>query len=100
MKLRELAKSGKIHAADARAAELADDKEEDEVHKAAHRHFMMLMVVKVLIGNCLQLWMHSSFYAVTYDFTGKEAKVKIIISMIASAVQALIRCKIVTPKLG
>ena len=58
------------------------------------------MPVKVLIGYCMQLWLQSSFYAVTFDFTGKEAKVKIIISMICSTIQALIRCKLILPKLG
>merc|ERR1712087_910219 len=58
------------------------------------------MLVKVLIGNCIQLWLQSSFFALTWDFTGREAKAKVICSMIVSAAASFIRCKIVVSKLG
>lgn len=100
MQAREHEYYGKVVKGTAVAMESHDAEEEERVIRAARRHYVLLMVVKVLIGNCMMLWLQSSFYAVTYDITGQEAKIKVIVSMIASAVQALIRCKLILPKLG
>jgi len=100
MEARAKVSYGNTTAREALEMELADEKEEERIAHASKWHFIVLMLVKVLLGNCMQLWLHSSFYALTFDISGKEAKIKVIISMIASATQALIRCKLIIPKLG
>jgi len=100
MKARGDAVYGKNTERQALDIELVNNQEEERVANAAKCHFIVVMLVKVLIGYCMQLWVQSSFYAVTFDFTGKEAKIKIICSMCFSTIQALVRCKILVPKLG
>lgn len=100
MKAREDIGFGKTTQRQAMELELADHAEEKRVAQAANCHFVGLMVMKVLMGYCMQLFLQSSFYAVTFDSTGPEAKVKVVLSMLCSAIQALIRCKIILPKLG
>merc|ERR1719443_755896 len=73
---------------------------EEKVRKQAFQHYVVVMVVKVLIGNCMMLWLTSSFYAVTMDYTGREAKIKVIVGMVCSSIQAVTRCKINSSKLG
>lgn len=100
MKLRQDIAYGHTTKGAAFEAELADRAAEEKVKKAAKAHYVVLMFVKVLVGNCMMLWLNASFYAVTFEITGQEAKIKIAVSMIASAIQALIRSKIITQKLG
>jgi hypothetical protein len=100
MKAREKENWGKANPGDALKMELQDMAEEERIKNAANWHFVVLILVKVLIGNCFQLWLHSSFYALTYEYTGREAKIKVIVGMVASAIQALIRCRQAVKKLG
>merc|ERR1740130_122193 len=100
MKARYKVAYGETSGRSAFEMEMSNHQEEERVAKAANVHNITMMVVKVLIGNCMMLWLQSSFYAVTFDNTGPEAKIKICISMIASAVQAVLRCKLLIPKLG
>lgn len=47
--------------------------------------------MKVFLGNLLQLWLQASFFALTFDNTGEQAKIKVLISMLISALQAVAR---------
>lgn len=76
------------------------NEETKRVEVAARRHFFLMICIKVMIGNIFQMWMQSSFFSLTFDVTGKEAKIKIIVSMVLSAVSGLVRVSIVAPKLG
>jgi hypothetical protein len=99
-KARQRALWGQTDKQTALQMEMQDLAAEERVKQAANWHYTVLIVVKVLVGNCMQLWLHSSFYALTYDFTGKEAKVKVIISMVMSSIQALVRAFLCVKKLG
>lgn len=100
MKARNEIAYGKTSVGQAQDLELVNFQEEERIAKAAKFYFISVMLVKVLIGYCMLLWLQSAFYAVTFDVTGKEAKIKIIISMCFSTITALVRCKIILPKLG
>lgn len=80
--------------------EMQDTREEDRVKKAANLFFTITILVKVIVGNCMQLYLHSAFFALTYNNTGVEAKVKVCISIACSSIQALVRANISVQKLG
>mmetsp|Transcript_22787 Transcript_22787/g.41452 ORF Transcript_22787/g.41452 Transcript_22787/m.41452 type:complete len:423 (+) Transcript_22787:92-1360(+) len=97
---RDKAKHGKGTMEAAILAETVRAEEEAKVNAAGNRHYILVMLVKVIVGNAFQLWMQSSFFGLTFDVTGHEARVKIIISMLLSTITALVRVKMIVPKTG
>lgn len=97
---RDKFRHGKATAEDAMYAETVHAEEEAKVTAAGRRHYIILMLVKVIVGNAFQLWMQSSFFGLTFEVTGTEARVKIIISMLLSTITILVRMKMVVPKMG
>lgn len=81
-------------------SELNNDEEQARVEAAGTIHFLLLLFVKVFLGNALSLWFQGSFLALTFEVTETEARIKVIISMIISALQAVVRCCIASGKLG
>jgi len=100
MDARDKVAYGKLDLHQAMHTELMQIDEEKKVKKAAMWHYTAILTIKVLVGNALQLWLQSSFYGVTFDVTGLEAKIKVIVMMACSTLLALIRCKLIVPKLG
>lgn len=85
------------------AMESKDDAEIHKVDSAAFTHYVALLLVKVIIGNVLQLWMQATFFALTFDEIQPKARNKLLVSMVISVVQAFLRCMSVTakkPKIG
>jgi hypothetical protein len=81
--------------------ELADREIEERVDHAELVYLLVLLIFKLLLGNCLQLWLQASFFALTFDETGVEAKCKVLASMSISGLQALVRArKIRRSKIG
>lgn len=80
--------------------EMQNIEEEARIKRASDWYFIITILVKGVIGNCMQLYLHSVFFALTYSDTGLEAKVKICISIACSSVQALSRAYISMQKLG
>jgi hypothetical protein len=80
--------------------ELRDHAEEERIRQASNRFFIITILVKVIVGNCMQLYLHSVFYALTYNETGLEAKIKVCISIACSSIQALCRANIAAQKMG
>lgn len=54
-------------------------------------HFLALLIFKVFVGKCLQIWMRASFFALTFDSTCSQAKIKVAASCTLSALLALHR---------
>lgn len=85
------------------AMESKDDAEIHRVDSAAFTHYVALLLVKVLIGNVVQLWMQATFFALTFDEIRPKARNKLLFSMVISVAQAFLRCMNVTakkPKIG
>jgi len=90
----------KIDQATLAKSEINNFEEEDRVRAAGTLHYLLLLFVKVFIGNALSLWFQGSFLALTFELTAPEARIKVIISMCISTLQALVRCCTASDKLG
>lgn len=91
---------GKIDDSDLAHAEVFDLGEHEKVVGASALHYWLLLFVKVCLGNALSIWMQGSFLALTFETTGTEARIKLIVSMAISALQAVVRCCGATNQLG
>jgi len=91
---------GKLTREMAELAEINDHDEQAKVDSAARNHYIRLLLAKVFIGNVLALWFQSSFLALTFERDIPEARVKVILSMCLTIVSALVRCVLVTSKIG
>ena len=49
------------------------------IHFSESAHFMLLMLGKLLLGRCMQLWIQSSFLALAFHREGAGAKDKVIL---------------------
>eukprot|EP00931_Biecheleriopsis_adriatica_P117635 TRINITY_DN93135_c0_g1_i1.p1 TRINITY_DN93135_c0_g1~~TRINITY_DN93135_c0_g1_i1.p1 ORF type:complete len:417 (-),score=70.12 TRINITY_DN93135_c0_g1_i1:124-1374(-) len=81
-------------------SEVNDFEEQERVESAGRIYFAMAIFIKAFLGNALSLWFQGSFMALTFDMTTPEAKIKIIFSMVISAIQAAVRCCSASAKLG
>eukprot|EP00930_Biecheleria_cincta_P022383 TRINITY_DN16335_c0_g1_i1.p1 TRINITY_DN16335_c0_g1~~TRINITY_DN16335_c0_g1_i1.p1 ORF type:complete len:404 (-),score=60.84 TRINITY_DN16335_c0_g1_i1:186-1397(-) len=54
-------------------------------------HFLAVLIFKVFVGKCLQIWMRASFLALTFDSESSQAKIKVAVSCALSALLALHR---------
>lgn len=88
---REDAVMGKLDAASAREAEMIKMEEVEKLDAEEKVYFFSLLFVKVFLGNLLQLWLQGSFFALTFTSTGTQAKVKVLVSMAISGLQAVAR---------
>lgn len=94
---------GQLRAEDFRNMELANTDEEDRVMGKQQVHLLIQLGLKVLTGVILQLWMQASFFELSFDTEGKEAKYKVAAGMLISAVLVFataIRFCDVSSKLG
>eukprot|EP00930_Biecheleria_cincta_P008636 TRINITY_DN110161_c0_g1_i1.p1 TRINITY_DN110161_c0_g1~~TRINITY_DN110161_c0_g1_i1.p1 ORF type:complete len:402 (-),score=52.75 TRINITY_DN110161_c0_g1_i1:181-1386(-) len=91
---------GKADDTDVWRAELFDSSEREKVVGAGSLHYWLLLFVKVCLGNVFSLWIQGSFLALTFETTEVEARVKLIVSMVISAVQAAVRCCAASSHLG
>lgn len=73
---------------------------DEEVNHSEHRHFNTVLIQKVLLGNVMALWLQSSFLALTFQHGMSQARIKLAISMIFSALQAAVRCYRVSTQTG
>lgn len=83
----------------AEAKEMGNEEQRIKVEQAAQRHYLLLLLVKVFVGNVVLLWLQASFYAITFEFFNDEARLKLVASMVISVVQAAARCASVMAKL-
>eukprot|EP00931_Biecheleriopsis_adriatica_P053061 TRINITY_DN30998_c0_g1_i1.p1 TRINITY_DN30998_c0_g1~~TRINITY_DN30998_c0_g1_i1.p1 ORF type:complete len:420 (-),score=75.03 TRINITY_DN30998_c0_g1_i1:96-1355(-) len=90
----------KIDRATLAKSEVNDFEEQERVEAAGRIYFAMAILVKAFLGNALALWFQGSFMALTFDKTTSEAKIKLIVGMAISAVQAAVRCGSASEKLG
>merc|ERR1719213_545143 len=88
---REDAVMGKLDAASAREAEMIKMEEVEKLDAEEKVYFFSLLFVKVFLGNLLQLLLQGSFFALTFTSTGTQAKVKVLVSMAISGLQAVAR---------
>jgi len=72
----------------------------EQVEKAEFQHFVHGLVIKVLFGNAAMLWLQASFFGLSYELLGLEAKIKLVLSMTLSMVVALTRCWIFSARAG
>jgi len=84
---------GKIGLDVAVAKELANKEHYDHVMNLRRRHYVGVLFARVFLGNVLSLWLQASFLALTFDNEAWEGKVKLVCSMVVSALQALMRCQ-------
>ncbi|CAE6937705.1 PUB49 [Symbiodinium natans] len=61
------------------------------IHFSESAHFMLLMLGKILLGRCLQLWIQSSFLALAFHQEAAGAKDKVILGCCLGAVLLLHR---------
>merc|ERR1711879_1090889 len=67
---------------------------------AAKCYFTMLLLLKVVAGNCLQLWCQGAFLALAYDSIGTQGRAKVMLSMVLSFVMAFVRCHAAAGNIG
>eukprot|EP00747_Dinoflagellata_sp_TGD_P182783 gnl/TRDRNA2_/TRDRNA2_37183_c0_seq1.p1 gnl/TRDRNA2_/TRDRNA2_37183_c0~~gnl/TRDRNA2_/TRDRNA2_37183_c0_seq1.p1 ORF type:complete len:427 (-),score=78.67 gnl/TRDRNA2_/TRDRNA2_37183_c0_seq1:90-1370(-) len=91
---------GKTTARIALQMEMADMENERKVDTAERKHFLALLICKVFIGNVMQLWLQSSFFALSWAYTGQQAKIKMLFSICANSTSAALRCMYAVDKLG
>lgn len=92
--------NGKIDDSDLSSFEVFNSGEQQKVVGAGSMHYWLLLFVKVCLGNALSLWIQGSFLALTFETTEMEARVKIIVSMMISTLQAVVRCYAASSHLG
>jgi len=91
-KAREDYEHGKVTEETLMTSGIHDTQEEDKIQSAETWHFSMILLQKVFLGNVLALWLQGSFVALTFADGYSTARVKLIISMIFSGLQAAVRC--------
>merc|ERR1712137_944268 len=72
----------------------------EQVEKAEFQHFVHGLVLKVLFGNAAMLWLQASFFGLSYELLGLEARIKLVFSMTLSMIVALTRCWIFSARAG
>lgn len=100
MEARDREAHGKALRGESVSTEMFSEQEEKRVASAARLHNMILLCIKVFVGNMLQLWMQTSFYGITFDVLGQQGKIKLYMSIIFSVAAGLVRVVLVGPKLG
>jgi hypothetical protein len=93
----------KLGAADDQTAERNDSMIEGEMEKqehAAKAYFTLLLLVKVILGHCIQQWIQGSFFGLSWVSVGMQVKAKVMLSIVLSTIIAFVRCLASTGHLG
>merc|ERR1719421_1455706 len=73
----------------------------NEVDEAQTNYLITLLTVKVFLGNVAQLWIQTSFFALTFRSTHEEAKLKVVIGMAIGALRAMVNtCRVMQRAAG
>merc|ERR1712032_2873 len=94
---------GRLRTEDFQKMELVKHEETHRVHGKQQVHLSIQLGLKVLIGVILQLWLQASFFELTFNAAGLEAKQKVVAGMLISVVLvfvAALRLCGVASKLG
>lgn len=81
---------GRLRKEDFQKMELANHDEREEVQAREVVHLSIHLAFKVLIGVVLQLWLQASFFELSYDVAGAEAKYKVVAGMLIAIVLVLV----------
>lgn len=81
-------------------AELMNQDQEDKLQHAAKFHFTCLLLLRVIIGNVIQIWLQGAFFSLSYTQIGHQACAKLIISVFFSTSIACLRCKLAAGHIG
>eukprot|EP00435_Cladocopium_sp_Y103_P027980 s1485_g6.t4 len=82
---------GRLDADTATMFEDFNQKLADHLHLVESFHFLTLLLLKIFVGRCLQLWIQASFLAMAFHSEGAGAKDKVVVSCIVSALILLHR---------
>lgn len=91
---------GKIDFNTAQAMELEDEVQRQSVQVQRRRYYLLVVMVKVVLGNVPQLWLQTTFLQVSFKVLGPMAKVQLLCSMAFSSVRLCVRCLNVSYCLG
>lgn len=83
---------GKLDEVQLEGQELYAHEVKERVEHARRHHYLVLLLVKVVIGNIFSLWLQGTFLMLNFKHIGLQARVKILISITISMVAALVRC--------
>jgi len=83
---------GKINKETAIDKELADKEQNDFVMSVGRRHYVRVLFARVFLGNVLSMWLQASFFALTFHHETHQGRIKLVFSMVVSAIQATLRC--------
>ncbi|CAJ1403711.1 unnamed protein product, partial [Effrenium voratum] len=99
-KAREDYEYGKVSLEDINKSQIHDWDYEEKNEAETRNHFFRILLQKVVLGNLLSLWLQSAFLVLLLRERMGVSDVKIFVSMILSAIQAVLRCKKVCVQLG
>jgi len=91
---------GKIGMDAAISMELADQDQHDYIMNVGRRHYVGVLFIRVFLGNVMSMWLQASFLALTFDHETQEGRMKLVFSMVVSALQAMRRCHSAVAKAG
>jgi len=80
--------------------EVRNQEQQEKQESASKSYFTLLLIHNVIISNCVQIYFQGTFFSLSFNDTGREAKAKVIISMTLSTVIAFFRCKSTAGHLG
>lgn len=75
-----------------------DEAEREAVEEVQRLHHSCLLLFAVCFCNVPSIWLQSSFFALSFEGTGFEAKCKLLASIVLSLSIALARCRIAATK--
>jgi len=82
---------GRLDADTATMFEDFNQKLADHLHLVESFHFLTLLLLKIFIGRCLQLWIQASFLVMAFHSEGAGAKDKVVVSCMVGALILLHR---------
>jgi len=71
--------------------ETCDVQQEARVVKSLRFNHGYVLLGKVLLGNCLLLWLQSTYFAITYPQMASAARIEVAVSMFVTVLQAAVR---------
>merc|ERR1711924_154238 len=92
--------SGWGDGAAARRNELRNQHEEERRENASKSYFTILLLMKVILSNVVSIYFQGTFFSLSFESTGFQAKIKVLLSLSFSTLVAMVLCKQSASHLG
>jgi len=97
--LEDFKKGWKDGATVLRYEQFNQEAQEREEH-ASKSYFTLLLLMKVVIGCVAQIYFQGTFFSLSFESTGFQAKIKVLLSMALSTIMACVHCARAAGHLG